>query len=86
MQEMEHRVLNTMSNENDFDYKVGKITLHLTNQKKIYFPDDGITKGDIVNYYNEIAEIILPYLKNRPTVTQPVSEWNKWTQLFPERF
>jgi len=55
-----------MSNENDFDYKVGKITLHLTNQKKIYFPDDGITKGDIVNYYNETAEIILPYLKNRP--------------------
>ena len=55
-----------MSNENDFDFKVGKITLHLTNQKKIYFPDDGLTKGDIVNYYNEISDIILPYLKNRP--------------------
>jgi len=55
-----------MSNENDFDYKVGKITLHLTNQKKIYFPDDDITKGDIVSYYNEVAEVILPYLKNRP--------------------
>jgi bifunctional non-homologous end joining protein LigD len=50
----------------DFDLKVGKITLHLTNQNKIYFPDDGITKGDIVNYYNEIAEVILPYLRNRP--------------------
>lgn len=51
---------------NDFDLQVGKITLHLTNQKKIYFPDDGISKGDIVNYYNEIADLILPYLKNRP--------------------
>jgi len=50
----------------DFDLKVGKITLHLTNQNKIYFPDDGITKGDIVNYYSEISEVMLPYLRNRP--------------------
>lgn len=52
--------------ENDYDLKVGKTTLHLTNQNKIYFPDDGITKGDIVNYYNEVADLILPYLKDRP--------------------
>jgi bifunctional non-homologous end joining protein LigD len=52
--------------ENDYDLKVGKTTLHLTNQNKVYFPDDGITKGDIVNYYNEVADLILPYLKNRP--------------------
>ncbi|MGV3698031.1 DNA ligase D [Flavobacterium sp.] len=52
--------------ENEYDLKVGKTTLHLTNQHKIYFPDDGITKGDIVNYYNEVAGLILPYLKNRP--------------------
>jgi len=50
----------------DFDFKVGKITLHLTNQDKIYFPDDNITKGDIVNYYREIADFMLPYLKDRP--------------------
>jgi bifunctional non-homologous end joining protein LigD len=50
----------------NFDLKVGKITLHLTNQDKIYFPDDNITKGDIVNYYREIADIMLPYLKDRP--------------------
>src|SRR6478736_1437658 len=53
-------------NENDFDLKVGKVNLHLTNQNKIYFPDDGITKGDIVSYYNDISELILPYLKGRP--------------------
>lgn len=52
--------------ENDYDLKVGKTTLHLTNQNKVYFPDDGITKGDIVNYYNEVAEVMLPYLKERP--------------------
>ncbi|WP_428229431.1 DNA ligase D [Flavobacterium sp.] len=52
--------------DNDYDLKIGKTTLHLTNQNKIYFPDDGITKGEIVQYYNEVADFILPYLKDRP--------------------
>jgi len=52
--------------ENDYDFKVGKTTLHLTNQNKIYFPNNGITKGDVINYYNEISDLILPYLNNRP--------------------
>ena len=46
--------------------KVGKTIVSLTNQQKIYFPGEGITKGDIVKYYDSVAEYILPYLKNRP--------------------
>jgi bifunctional non-homologous end joining protein LigD len=56
----------TQNTENDYDLKIGKTTLHLTNQNKVYFPDDGITKGEIVQYYNEVADLILPYLKDRP--------------------
>lgn len=52
--------------EENFDIKVGKNTLHLTNQNKIYFPENGIAKGEIVQYYNEVADLILPYLKDRP--------------------
>ncbi|MBE8724343.1 DNA ligase D [Flavobacterium hungaricum] len=52
--------------ENDFDLKLGKVTLHLSNQNKIYFPDDKITKGEIIQYYNEVSDLILPYLKDRP--------------------
>lgn len=52
--------------ENDYDLKVGKTVLHLTNQNKIYYPKNGITKGDIVQYYNQSASLILPYLKGRP--------------------
>jgi len=54
------------SKEKDYDLKVGTKTLHLTNQNKIYFPKEGITKGEIVQYYNEVADFILPYLKDRP--------------------
>ena len=38
----------------------------LSNLGKLYWPDDKITKGDLINYYESIAPFILPYLKNRP--------------------
>jgi bifunctional non-homologous end joining protein LigD len=63
MKKMAEEIITT---ENDFDLKIGKKSLHLTNQNKIYFPYDGITKGDIINYYNEVADVILPYLIGRP--------------------
>ncbi len=37
-----------------------------TNPDKVYWPEDGFTKGDLINYYLDIAPYILPYLKNRP--------------------
>lgn len=66
-EQMETNKKNTNNTgEKDFEMKVGKTTLQLTNQNKVYFPDDGITKGDILNYYNEVSDLILPYLKDRP--------------------
>lgn len=41
-------------------------TLKFTNLKKLYYPDDGVTKRDVLNYYNDVADLILPYLKDRP--------------------
>ena len=55
-----------MRTQPDHERKVGKVTLRFTNQNKIYWPDDKITKGDLVNYYSEISSVILPYLKDRP--------------------
>ncbi|NNF67525.1 MAG: DNA ligase D [Gammaproteobacteria bacterium] len=40
----------------------------LSNQDKIYWPDDHYSKGDLVNYYRAIAPWILPYLRDRPVV------------------
>jgi len=40
--------------------------LRLSNLNKLYWPDDGITKGDLLAYYWNVAELILPHLRDRP--------------------
>ena len=40
--------------------------LKISNPDKIYWPKDGYTKKDLIEYYDHVAEIILPYLNDRP--------------------
>lgn len=40
--------------------------LRLSNLRKIFWPDDGYTKGDLLAYYHAIAPVILPHLAQRP--------------------
>jgi bifunctional non-homologous end joining protein LigD len=53
-------------NETDKIFTFGKSKVKVTNVNKVYFPEDGVTKGDVVNYYISMADYILPYLKGRP--------------------
>ncbi|MFN8310552.1 MAG: DNA ligase D [Chitinophagales bacterium] len=46
--------------------KVNGKELILTNQQKIYWPKEHITKGGLIAYYDSVAAYMLPYLKNRP--------------------
>ena len=39
--------------------------VRLTNPDKVFFPDDGFTKGDLVQYYAAIAPVLLPHLTGR---------------------
>lgn len=52
--------------EGDRNYTFGRNKVKVTNVNKIYFPEEGITKGDVVEYYISMADYILPYLKGRP--------------------
>jgi bifunctional non-homologous end joining protein LigD len=40
--------------------------LKFTNLSKVYWPEDRVTKRDMFNYYYQVADFILPYLKDRP--------------------
>ena len=39
----------------------------LTNLKKVFWPD-GATKGDLIGFYETVAPLVLPYLRDRPLV------------------
>src|SRR5580658_10264804 len=39
-----------------------------TNLDKVFWPKQGITKADLLDYYHKISKTILPFLKNRPMV------------------
>jgi hypothetical protein len=39
-----------------------------TNVKKIFWPAEGYTKGDLIEYYERVAPVMLPYLRDRPLV------------------
>ncbi|MDP9077906.1 MAG: DNA ligase D [Bacteroidota bacterium] len=58
----------TLLNPTD-ETQVRKICGHdlkFTHLSKVYWPEDNVTKRDMFNYYYQVAEYILPYLKDRP--------------------
>ena len=45
---------------------IGGRQLKFTNLNKVFYPREGYTKRDIINYYNSVAHLILPHLRDRP--------------------
>lgn len=52
--------------EQDNDIKIGNTKVKITNRNKLYWPAKEITKGMMIDYYQAMADYILPYLKDRP--------------------
>jgi bifunctional non-homologous end joining protein LigD len=48
------------------EIRKGKRVLKLSNLDKPFWPDEGITKGDLLAYYRDVAPAAVPHLKNRP--------------------
>jgi bifunctional non-homologous end joining protein LigD len=44
----------------------GSRELKLSNLDKVFFPVEGITKGDLLEYYRAVTPVLLPHLKDRP--------------------
>ena len=40
--------------------------LKLSNLEKVFWPDEGITKGDLIEYYRSVAPVLVPHLAGRP--------------------
>jgi bifunctional non-homologous end joining protein LigD len=44
----------------------GRLTLGLSNLDKPFWPDEGITKGDLLAYYRDVATAVVPHVRDRP--------------------
>ena len=55
-----------MATKEKSEVKIGSNIVTISNRKKIYWPVEGFTKGDVIDYYDKMADHILPHLKGRP--------------------
>lgn len=53
-------------NETQVTLTIDGQDLKFTNLNKVFYPEQGYTKRDILNYYNSVADLILPHLEGRP--------------------
>lgn len=51
---------------NELQIEVDGRRLKLTNLNKVFYPKEGYVKRDLLNYYDAVADLIIPYLADRP--------------------
>ena len=54
----------------DLLLKVGREQVSVTSLDRIYWPDEKLTKFDLLSYYLKIADYIMPFLQDRPAILQ----------------
>ncbi len=50
--------------------KVGRYVVSITNENRVLFPETGLTKGDLIRYYERVAPIMLTHVRRRPISMQ----------------
>jgi bifunctional non-homologous end joining protein LigD len=48
------------------EYRFGDLAIACTHVERVLFPADGITKGEMIAYYRDVAEVMVPELRRRP--------------------
>jgi bifunctional non-homologous end joining protein LigD len=51
---------------NKSQIKVGGQSVEVSNLDKVFYPETGFTKGQVIDYYVRISPVLLPHLKDRP--------------------
>ena len=63
----------------------GRARVHLTNLRKVYWPERKYTKRDLLQYYVDIAPVLLPHLRNRAMVMKRFPNGIHGTSFFMKR-
>lgn len=62
----EKQTKKTSSKKSAESLEIDGIEVPFTNLDKMYWPDSGFRKYDLIDYYIQVSEVMLPYLKDRP--------------------
>jgi bifunctional non-homologous end joining protein LigD len=62
--------------------RAGRRSVELTNAGKVLFPDDGVTKADLAQYYGSVAKWMLPHLHDRPIAMERYPDGIDGMRLF----
>lgn len=62
------RVLKGKNLKGDVKASADGGVVELTSLERVYFPEKGYTKGDLLRYYDTVADTLLPYLQDRPLI------------------
>jgi bifunctional non-homologous end joining protein LigD len=63
-------------------WHLGNQTVQVTHLEKTYWPESGFTKGELLDYYRQIAPFLLPYLKDRPVTLRMYPQGVKGTSYY----
>jgi bifunctional non-homologous end joining protein LigD len=62
--------------------RVGRRTFEVSNLDKVFFPADGITKGEVIEHYVRVADRMLPHLKDRPIAMERYPDGIEGNRIF----
>jgi bifunctional non-homologous end joining protein LigD len=63
----------------------GRRELRLRNLEKPFWPDEGIAKGDLLAYYRDVAEVLVPHLRGRPFTMKRYPDGWKGNHFFQKQ-
>jgi bifunctional non-homologous end joining protein LigD len=63
----------------------GSSQVRLTSADRVLFPDDGITKGDLFAFYDAVADVLVPHLRDRPFTMKRYREGIAGTAFFQKQ-
>lgn len=64
------------------EIKVGNRRIAISRRDKVLFPDDGVTKGDLIEFYAAVAPKMVPYTRDRPLTLERYPDGLKGERIF----
>ncbi|HJP72267.1 MAG TPA: non-homologous end-joining DNA ligase [Candidatus Limnocylindria bacterium] len=60
-------------------------SVRLTNPDRVLFPEIGVTKGDLFDYYDAVADLLVPHLRDRPFTMKRYREGLQGSAFFQKQ-